>query len=145
MCLTKKSKVPRIALKDKVVYKVIYKITEAFNDKYETFIQHSPVEINKTYKGVFTNNYYFCIKHKYRPNKYYLIKNKILAFIYSLFFTEDIYCGYIHSYTNYKIIENYDFIKMAVKVKCIIPKGTLYFIGKNNEITSRKLKYVEIL
>ena len=52
---------------------------------------------------------------------------------------------------NYNLFDNtieqtHDTSKAAtVLVKCIIPRGTLYFIGDSKDIASRKLKYVEIL
>lgn len=43
MCLIKKSRIPRIALKDKVVYKVIYRNPD---DSYETLVQRTQKQNN---------------------------------------------------------------------------------------------------
>ena len=42
------------------------------------------------------------------------------------------------------VITHSFFNKANMIVKYIIPKGTLYFIGEDREIASRKLKYVEL-
>lgn len=129
MCLQKLKRLPRIATKDIEVYKIVY-IPDKFPDELWTIFRNYQVEIGKTYKGQGL---------------------KIKGLIKSLF-TKMIKAGYIHSFSEYSktimvISYPYSFFKnnkTATIVKCIIPKGTLYFIGCNGEIASRKLKYVEL-
>lgn len=114
--------IPRIAKKDIVVYKWL---TKRY-DKLYTPIYDSEVEIGKTYKGIFSSD----------------IDGIPECFISSLF-RHWIGSGYIHSYSKPK---DKEYLKSNdVSVKCIIPKGTLYFIGDSGDIASRKLKYVEII
>lgn len=127
MCLTKKSMIPRIALKDIVVYKVL-----VGNPKVHLYtpITEDKIVIGKTYKGVFQES-----KTPFPPPKIFP-RNLITSL-----FSKNIESGYIHS----KIYPNLYGRENRVNVKCIIPKGTLYFIGDNFDIASRKLKYVEII
>ncbi len=138
MCLEKKSRIPRIATKDIIVYKILIpKYHELFTPYY-----NDNIEIGKTYKGTFSR-YSIWIKHKPRA-----FTNNIICFLISLFFSKIISSGYIHSYNNYNIIfntNNWFYGNYYLIVKCIIPKGTLYFIGKDGDIASRKLKYVKII
>lgn len=133
MCLYKLNKIPRIALKDKFVYKLIYKDFYGFK---RTIAQKEFIKLGETYKGVFKEDYKF-----YN----YFIKNKILSFLYSLFCSKTITSGYIHSFLSYKDALNiFKFTNgREILVKCIIPKGTIYFLGKHNDIASRKLKYTK--
>lgn len=138
MCLEKKSSIPKIATKDIIVYKIL--ISE--NNKLFTPYYKNNIKIGKTYKGIF-NKYNIFIKHRL-----YTFNNSIICFLISLFFSKVIYSGYIHSYNNYDILFNFNnwlYCNNYYIVKCIIPKGTLYFIGKNGDIASRKLKYVKII
>ena len=138
MCLYKLSRIPRITLRNKIVYKIVLK-----NDNvYATYVQESIIEMGKTYKGIFSNYDYSFI----RNYKLYDIKNKFLAFLCSLFISKDIASGYIHSFNNIAIAKEYiltDDIYKAKIIKCIIPRFTLYFIGDDNDFASRKLKYIE--
>lgn len=150
MCLYKLSRIPWIALRDKVVYKLVlkdnnlYKIVFKNNNVYKTYVQESIIEIGKTYKGIFLDYSfdYTIIK----DDKIYHIKSKLLAFLYSLFISETLASGYIHSFDNERNARNYiydNYIHKTKIIKCIIPKGTLYFIGNGHDLASRKLKYVE--
>lgn len=123
MCLTKKNIIPRIALKDIVVYKYLKRNEEG---ELCTIFTDNVVKIGGIYKGEF--NYY----------DYSGLPSSSSNFIESLF-SKVIDTGYIHSYV---ISEN--MFANKVCVKCIIPRGTLYFIGKDKDIASRKLKYVNI-
>lgn len=126
MCLIKKSKIPRIALKDITVYKSV----DNQYGKLYTIITEDLVELGKTYKGIFRKSEF---------NQDFLNPRTLLSSLFSKYVTT----GYIHSYISLKrsIAEwRYNTI-----VECIIPRGTLYFIGTNNEIASRKLKYVKII
>lgn len=120
MCLYKKSKIPRIAIKDIVVYKYL----RSYDEELYTPVARAIVKVGKTYKGEFG------------INEYGVKEN----FVSSLF-SNSIETGYIHSLSSPLGLYAYDYIA----VKCIIPRGTLYFIGKHNDIASRKLKYVEIM
>ena len=72
----------------------------------------------------------------------------LYVFLISLFYSKFITSGYIHSYSSYANIPyifKHCYINNYCIIKCIIPRGTLYFIGKDNDITSRKIKYIEII
>lgn len=137
MCLKKKSRIPRIATKDIVVYKILH----VENNKLFTLFCRNEIEIGKTYKGIF-DKYNIFIKHRLCT-----FNNNIICFLISLFFSKLITSGYIHSYSNYNSIPSYfkySYLNNYI-IKCIVPKGTLYFIGKNGDIASRKIKYVKII
>lgn len=119
MCLYKKSRVPRIAMRDITVYKIV--ITK--NHKYVTLFRNYEIELGKTYKGIF-----------YGDN---IIIELILSLLYHAIFD-----GYIHSYCK---LEKWMFKPHHTIMKCVIPRGTLYFIGDDNDIASRKLKYIEVI
>lgn len=124
MCLTKKSMIPRIALKDIVVYKILIKDSKG---NLFTPIVCDHVKLGYTYKGIFG------ISNDELRNQRSLISSLFSKYITS---------GYIHSYTD----KYYAACRYTGRlVKCIIPKGTLYFIGDDFDIASRKLKYVEII
>lgn len=122
MCLFKKSRIPKIAIKDIVVYKVLNVYKHDGKKYYETYVRDFPVNLNETVKGVF----------------------RIDSFLISLF-SDIIEDGYIHSYTNLKRAKSECIIKNRCVVKCIIPKGTLYWEGYEDELASRKLKYNKII
>lgn len=138
MCLEKKSRIPRIATKDIIVYKILI----SKNNKLYTPFCRNEIEIGKTYKGIF-DKYNIFIKHRLRT-----FTNSIICFLISLFFSKFIHSGYIHFYSNYDNIPNsvkHYYVNSYRIIKCIIPKGTLYFIGKNGDIASRKIKYIKII
>lgn len=111
MCLHKKHFLPKIATKDIPVYKVL---TEIPDSCMVTPYMKIPIKFNT------------------------IIKAGRKGFWESIF---DIYIvneGFIHSYTDLltaRINEN----RADTIFKAIIPKGSLYFIGENNEIASTKL------
>lgn len=124
MCLTKKSMIPRIALKDIVVYKIL--INDSKGNLFTPIVCDN-VKLGYTYKGMFG------ISNNELRNPRNLISSLFSKYITS---------GYIHSHTD----EFYAACRYTGHlVKCIIPKGTLYFIGNDLDIASRKLKYVEII
>ena len=62
----------------------------------------------------------------------------------------EINSGYFHSYANKRAAMSFDNpFKNCVLVKCIIPKGSTYYSGKNLDLAScfasKKLKVVEII
>lgn len=129
MCLTKKSFIPRIALRNKVTYKWCINS----NEELITYFRKEKVKLGKVYTGEF--------------QKFY--KGSILDFIIESLLSTFISDGFIHSFNNLKsayihapIYHSYDTLNL---VKCTIPKFTLYFIGKDGEIASRKLRYDKIL
>ena len=75
MCLIKKSYIPRIALRDKTVYKAIM---QDWNGDYCTPCQFAYVKLGETYKGIF----------RYGQT---LLKS---------FFKKEINSGFIHAFTN---------------------------------------------
>lgn len=123
MCLFKKSKIPRIALKNIVVYKILRAYKLDGKKYYETFIRNFQVNLDCIYTGKFD---------RYES-------------LYKSFKEPWINSGYIHSFNSLekakKILNSPD----ACIVECIIPIGTLYWKGDNNEIASRKLKYNKVI
>lgn len=125
MCLEKKSLIPRIALKDIVVYKALNNFDGALSTK----ITKNTIKLGVTYKGIFRAGIYTY----YKCNPRSLISSLFNRFITS---------GYIHSYPYKEIVED---IWGDTIVECIIPKGTLYFIGKNGDVASRRIKYIKVI
>lgn len=128
MCLSKKSYIPRIALRDMTVYKTI--LRESSDGKYKSLFMEAPVRLNQSYTGKF----------------------KKFSNIFRSLFSRFVMDGFIHSYTSIscarvsKMLHTYHYVlSTPVIVECLIPKGTIYFIGKRDEIASRKLKYIEII
>lgn len=116
--MKKKSFIPRIACRDIVVYKLVDRTLSNSTRKFITPYRKQLVELGETYKGIF----------------------KDTTFTDSLF-SRYIYSGYIHSYAKKGDLRSNAWYAV---IKCIIPRGTLYFIGTGGEIASRKLKYVEV-
>lgn len=141
MCLTKTKRLPRIAIKDIVVYKVLLEV----NGNLLTPRQNYPIEIGKTYTGSFKDCY---VSAPHLLNKSYF-RYKIYHYICSIF-SKNITGGYIHSFYDEQaaqICSKYwcRFYPTYV-VKCVIPKGSIYFIGENGyECASIKLRYDEIV
>ena len=123
MCLRKFKKLPRIATKDIEVYKIV-QISDKFPNELWTTFRNYQVEIGKTYKGQDLR-----IKGLIKS----LFIKRLKWDIFTLF-----ECIYFNTYGHFF------FNKANMIVKYIIPKGTLYFIGEDREIASRKLKYVEL-
>lgn len=125
----KKSYIPRIALRDITTYKVVYKTSTFKKETFCTPYRDCLVRLNQTYTGEFI-----------RP----------FGFLKSLF-EECLEDGFIHSCSKidraiiFKCRLNSETLHYNEVVECIIPKGTIYFIGKYNDIASRKLKYIKII
>lgn len=117
MCLIKSSLIPRITLKEKVVYKILI-IDHPF---YITPFMLEPIVIGSEYVGEFRR-----------------------TFLIFTFFKKCIKEGYIHCF---KTITDARMSKTteSVIVKCVIPKYTLYWKGNLGDIASRKLIYKEII
>lgn len=122
MCLCKKSRIPRIAIKDIVVYKILLPTKNILGGGYKTPYQDCIVNINNLHYGKF--NY----------------QDTLLT----SFIRPTIESGYIHSYISLESLNWALFSDMCI-IKCVIPKGTLYWIGDNEDIASRKLKYLDII
>lgn len=122
MCLTKKSIFPRFTLKDKIVYKIVYE-NNILGTVYRTPYQYQVITFNKEYKGE-----WFC-------------SNLIISL-----FDSEISDGYIHSIKDLETTELYirkaSFCKPVYILKAVIPKYTLYWEGKDNDIASRRIKYI---
>lgn len=138
MCLTKTKRLPRIVIKDIVVYKVLLEV----NGNLLTPYQNYPIEMGKTYTGSFEDCY---VSAPRLLNKSYF-RYKIYHYICSIF-SKNITGGYIHSFYDEqaaKICSKY--WCPTYVVKCVIPKGSIYFIGENGrECASIKLRYDEIV
>lgn len=59
--------------------------------------------------------------------------------------------NYFHSFLTFKAAQEYllyynlMYLPKVIMTRGIIPKGTLYWIGKNNDIASKRLKIVSIV
>lgn len=122
MCLYKKSRIPRIATKDIVVYKVLRAYKIEGKKEYQTIFKSSQVWMNSTFTGVFKDE----------------------SFLGSLF-SHIIYSGYIHSFTTLEKARIVKCLPEYCIAECIIPKGTLYWTGNSQDIASRKLRYNKII
>lgn len=119
MCLVKKSIFPKFTLKDKVVYKIVYLNSLG---AYISPFRYDLIELNKEYKGEWLN--------------FNLVTS---------FFTFEIHDGYIHSIKTLKDAIHYTrdhLLSPAYILKAVIPKYTLYWEGIDNDIASRKIKYI---
>lgn len=122
MCLVKKSIFPKFTLKDKIVYKIVY--LDPVLNKYVTPFRDCPITLNKEYKGT------------------WIYSNLIKSFL-----VFEIHEGYIHSIKDLKsaklCIKKWSFHEPLYIIKAIIPKYTLYWKGKDNNIASRRIKYID--
>lgn len=119
MCLIKSSIFPRVAIKDIIVYKGIMEQGRG----YITPWKNHPIVIGEIQK----------------PSR------SLMDIISDLFYKE-INGGYIHSFTDLGRCRRYFYgWGRIVYVKCLIPRGTLYWTGDIEDIASRKLKYLEII
>jgi hypothetical protein len=121
MCLSKvTTDEPQIAKRNITVYKVLIKR----KGRYLTLWRECPVQIGKTYTSK-------------------LVKRMINDHFDSSNWGIGIEEG-LHSYRYYKAIKD----SCCIKVKCIIPKGSQYYVGTFCEyvsIASDKLTYVKII
>lgn len=122
MCLIKKSIFPRFTLKDKIVYKIVYK-SNILGTVYRTPYQYQVIIFNKEYKGEW-------------------FYDGLLETLFCSKITE----GYIHSIKTLKDAIRYTrdhLFSPAYILKAVIPKHTLYWEGVDNDIASRKIKYID--
>lgn len=123
MCLVKKSIFPRFTLRDKIVYKVVYE-NNILGTVYRTPYQHQVITFNKEYKGEW-------------------FYDGLLETLFGSEITE----GYIHSIKDLKtakqFIKNNQFYRPICIFKAVILKYTLYWEGKDNDIASRRIKYID--
>lgn len=109
-----------IATEDIICYKAI---TEKFDNKLCTFYRMTEIKIGNTYRSNFTFNYLGEIEKG------------------------------LHSLTTLEIAKEFIYDKLLIHkahiVKCIIPKGSEYYLGRfyvdKDSYASNKLKYVEIV
>ena len=120
MCLVKKSWIPRITLRNKKVYKYVISYNLQYYSPYIRKLIKFPID-----KGEFV----------YNNN------------LFKSLFTKYIEDGYIHVFDNYEFAEQNAQIfsiigEKSVIFTCIIPKFTIYFIGQEHDIATRKIKYL---
>ena len=120
MCLIKKNWIPRIALRDKKVYKCVISYNLHYYAPYIRKLIKFPID-----KGEFVYN------------------NNLIKSL----FTKYIEDGYIHVFDNYESAKNdvqyFSSVgEKAVILTCVIPKFTIYFIGNDYDIATRKIKYL---
>ena len=120
MCLIKKSWIPRIALRNKKVYKYAILHNLHYYTPYMRKLIKFPI-----YKGEFVYNHN----------------------LFKSLFTKYIGDGYIHVFDNYEYAKrDAQFLsnigEKSVILTCIIPKFTIYFIGNDHDIATRKIKYL---
>lgn len=127
MCLTKLRKLPKISFKPITVYK-------AFDVK---IIKDS----NTEYIGLMSP--YFGEKYNKEGD---VIKVKKFELIEMLLCDTISGCG-VHAYDDINCIKwnNIAISHNFALVKCTIPKFTLYWEGRNNEIAARKIKIGKII
>lgn len=121
MCLVKKSIFPKFTLRDKVVYKIVYLNSLG---AYISPFHCDLIELNKEYKGEWLNF------------------NLVTSFL-----TFEIHDGYIHSIKSLKdalrYVKDMYLLGPTYILKAIIPKYTLYWEGVDNDVASRKIKYID--
>lgn len=121
MCLVKKSIFPKFTLRDKVVYKISYLNSLG---AYISPFYYNLIEINKEYKGEWLNF------------------NLVTSFL-----TFEIHDGYIHSIKTLKdalrYVNDMHLYGPTCILKAVIPKYTLYWEGVDNDIASRRIKYID--
>lgn len=122
MCLVKKSIFPKLTLKNKVVYKIAY--FETIPDEYATPFRNCQIILNQEYKGKW-----------------------FLSNLINSLFSSEIHDGYIHSVKDLesaKLYTNrYSFCEPVYILKAVIPRYTFYWEGKDNDIASRRIKYID--
>ena len=123
MCLIKKSWIPRIALHNKIVYKIV----EGDGKQFRTPFMLDKIEIGKIYKAIGIS-------------------------LFDSLFRKQLKSGFIHSYYDYQVAkEVYYYFRIKEKspnykfepylIECIIPRFTFYYVGVFGDIASKKLKY----
>ena len=121
MCLIAKRIFPKRAKEDIIVYKVLDCISK---DKFTTPLQGTKVYLGMTLKA----------------------KNSILQTLIQFLIRPKVIMGEgVHAYTRTENAYFWKGRKQAVTV-WIIPKGTLYWLGKyNSEIAARKMVFIDVL
>lgn len=112
MCLIKKSWIPRITLRNKIVYKIV----EGDEKQFRTPFMLDKIEIGKTYKAIGIS-------------------------LFDSLFRKQLKFGFIHSYYNYRVAKkqhylfrirekslNYKF--KPYLIECIIPRFTFITLEK---------------
>lgn len=127
MCLyIEENQQPEIAIEDITCYKVILENFDRYcinTNKLYTYYQKAKIIIGGTYKSKFTINSLGEIERG------------------------------LHSFTTLEIAEKFISVRLLICkshiVKCIIPKGSKYYLGRfyvdNDSYASNRLKYVEIV
>lgn len=158
MCLYPKKALPKIAKKDIVCYKIMTAVTKNeyrsmhTNFKYETYSSYR-IFILFTILSLL-KEYIICsyktIKTIFKQKNIYYIR-----YLFTATFLE-INNSFFHAYTpestvkewnNWKLLASfYEDTKNYKCIKCIIPKGSLYFVSEDNdEICSNKIKTLNVL
>lgn len=123
-------------------------------------ISFKPIEVYKVFlcnDGDYTNNYRACLTKElirevgfYTPFAGYgpvsiksgtIVESKcsLLKGFYNIFFGKSIGKEGVHAYTCEDSAKKFWFDGFTI-VKCVIPKFTLYWYGKDNEIAARKIQ-----
>lgn len=129
MCLIKDKKFhpfnrPLVAKEDIICYKQLE--TGHFTDRYVTPCTYSIVPTD-------------CLDKKV-PFKAEIINKAQFIWRHVLGFSDVVTDGFIHS-----LVNNPSSCFMYTTFKCIIPKGTKYFVGKHGDYASEQIIFVEPL
>lgn len=142
MCLIKNKKYhpfnrPLIAKEDIVCYKVLTRFYDDSPDIFRTPFQYEKIRVQAYLKYQIP----FIAEDKYKLCSFWRHK---------LGFSRIVESGFIHTFTDIHPISLPISVHRALHrgefvFKCIIPRGTKYFIGINNAYASKKIIFLEQL
>lgn len=76
---------------------------------------------------------------------FYGDSNVFRRWLRRIFHTDAISKGYIHTYTDREVVKNWIGRDTACVYRCIIPKGTYYYVGKDEDYASECILFREEL
>lgn len=76
---------------------------------------------------------------------FYGDSNAFRRWLRRIFHTDSIGEGYIHTYTDREVVKNWIGRDTARVYRCIIPKGTYYYVGKDEDYASECILFKEEL
>ena len=164
MCLYPKKALPKIAKKDIVCYKIVTAVTK---NEYRSLYTNFKYETYSSYKIfiLFTilsllKEYIICsyktIKTMFKQKNIYYIRYLFTAIFLEInnsFFHAYMPESTVKEWNNRKLLAPFYYVlhreedtKNYKCIKCIIPKGSLYFVSEgNDEICSNKIKTLNVL
>lgn len=124
MCLIKKYWIPLFSFKNKKAYKLVFKNLE--NNTYSTLVVKYPIKLGELYKGEWGTSNPLLVSLRMSITSSYIHCFKEL--------TTALWCYANVAYNTPMCI-----------IEVLIPKYTLYWVGKHGDIAVRKAKYVKEL